>query len=102
MSALTPDCDPDMSHCGQPWQGRSRPGSGLLSAALLVAVLGLSLLVVTKDVVSDAFDLVAVPVGLLAAVALLRRVARLVGRGASAVAARMPTSVAVRRSQPVG
>ena len=25
MSALTPDCDPDMSHCGQPWQGKSGP-----------------------------------------------------------------------------
>ncbi|MGY1744865.1 hypothetical protein [Blastococcus sp. SYSU D00695] len=102
MSALTPDCDPDMSHCGQPWQGKSRPGSGLLSAALLVGVLALSLLVVTKDVVSDAFDLVAVPVGLLAAVALGRRLVRLLARGVSAVAARVPTAVAVRRSQPVG
>jgi hypothetical protein len=102
MSALTPDCDPDMSHCGQPWQGKSRPGAGILSAVLLVAVLGLSILVVTKDVVSDAFDLVAVPVGLLAAVALTRRTARLTARGASAVAAHLPSAVAVRRSQPVG
>ncbi len=102
MSALTPDCDPDMSHCGQPWQGKSKPGSGLLSAALLLAVLGLSLLVVTKDVVADAFDFVAVPVGLLAAVALTRRAVRLVTWGASAVAAHVPTAVAVRRSQPAG
>jgi hypothetical protein len=102
MSALTPDCDPDMSHCGQPWQGKSRPGAGILSAVLLVAVLGLSILVVTKDVVSDAFDFVAVPVGLLAAVALARRMARLTARGASAVAAHLPSAVAVRRSQPVG
>ena len=102
MSALTPDCDPDMSHCGQPWQGKGKPGSGILSAAVLVAILGVALLVVTKDVVSNAFDFVAVPVGLLSAVALTRRVVRLVGRGASAIAARMPTAVAVRRSQPVG
>jgi hypothetical protein len=102
MSALTPDCDPDMAHCGQPWQGKSRPGSGLLAAALLVAILGVSLLVVTKDVVSDAFDFVAVPVGLLAAVTLVRRAARLVARGASAAAAHVPTAITVRRSQPVG
>ena len=102
MSALTPDCDPDMSHCGQPWQGRSRPGAGLLAAVLLVTVLGLSILVVTKDVVSDAFDFVAVPVGLLAAVALTRRVGRLAARGATAVTAHLPAAVAVRRSQPVG
>ena len=102
MSALTPDCDPDMSHCGQPWQGKGRPGSGVLAVLVLVAVLGLSVLVVTKDVVSDAFDLVAVPVGLLAAVALTRRVARLAVRGAGAVAAHLPAAVVVRRSQPVG
>jgi hypothetical protein len=102
MSALTPDCDPDMAHCGQPWQGKGRPGSGLLSAVVLVALLGLSLVVVTKDAVSGAFDLVAVPVGVFAAVALTRRLVRLTSRGAAAVAARVPTGVAVRRSQPVG
>lgn len=101
MSALTPDCDPDMAHCGQPWQGKGSRGSGILSAVVLVTLLGLSLIVVTKDVVADAFDFVAVPVGLLAAVALGRRVARAAARGGSAVAARMPT-VTVRRSQPVG
>ncbi|MGY1916533.1 hypothetical protein [Blastococcus sp. SYSU DS0973] len=99
MSALTPDCDPDMAHCGQPWQGKGRPGSGILSATVLVALLGVSLLVVTKDLVSDAFDFVAVPVGVLAAAALTRRGVRLAVRGASAVAARMP-AVSVRRSQP--
>ncbi|RBY90667.1 hypothetical protein [Blastococcus sp. TF02A-26] len=102
MSALTPDCDPDMSHCGQPWQGKGKPGSGVLSAVVLVAVLGLSVLVVTKDVVADAFDFAAVPIGLLAAVALTRRAVRLASRGAAAVAAHVPTAVAVRRSQPVG
>ncbi|TYP90579.1 hypothetical protein [Blastococcus xanthinilyticus] len=99
MSALTPDCDPDMAHCGQPWQGKSKPGAGLLSAAVLMGLLGVSLLVVTKDLVADAFDFVAVPVGVLAAVALTRRGVRLAARGASAVSARMP-AVTVRRSQP--
>jgi hypothetical protein len=102
MSTLTPDCDPDMSHCGQPWQGKGKPGSGLLSAVVLIGILGLAIVVVTKDVVADAFDFAAVPIGLLAAVALTRRAVRLAGRGASAVAAHLPTGVAVRRSQPVG
>ena len=101
MSALTPDCDPDMAHCGRPWKGKGSPGSGILSAVVLLALLALSLVVVTKDVVADAFDFVAVPIGLLAAVALTRRLVRLAALGASAVAAHVPT-VAVRRSQPVG
>ncbi|WP_104524112.1 hypothetical protein [Blastococcus atacamensis] len=101
MSALTPDCDPDMSHCGQPWQGKGSRGSGILSTVVLLGILGVSLAVVTKDVVVDAFDFAAVPVGLLAAALLARRVARLVARGATAAAARVPT-LGVRRSQPVG
>ena len=102
MSALTPDCDPDMSHCGQPWQGKSKPGAGILSAALLLAILGLSLVVVTKHVVSDAFDFVAVPVALFAAVTLVRRLARSAAPGVKALASRVPTTVTVRHSQPVG
>ena len=100
MSALTPDCDPDMAHCGQPWQGKGSRGSGILATVVLLAIFGLSLVVVTKDVVADAFDFVAVPMGLLAAVALSRRAARLAARGTSAVAAHLP-AVTVRRSQPV-
>ncbi|WP_167759036.1 hypothetical protein [Blastococcus sp. TF02A-35] len=101
MSALTPDCDPDMAHCGEPWKGKGSRGSGILSTVVLLALLGVSLAVVTKDVVADAFDFAAVPVGVLAAAVLARRAARLTARGASALAARTP-SVAVRRSQPVG
>lgn len=102
MSALTPDCDPDMTHCGQPWQGKSSPGASILSAAVLLTLLGVSLAVVATRAVSDAFDLVAAPVAVLTAIALVRRAVRLIGRGARAVAARVPTSVPVRRSQPVG
>ena len=102
MSALTPDCDPDMTNCGQPWKGETRPGSGVLAVVVLGAIFAVSLVVVTKDAAVNAFDFVAVPVGLLAAVALVRRAVRLAGRGASVVAAHLPTVVAVRRSQPVG
>lgn len=101
MSALTPDCDPDMSHCGQPWQGKSGPGASILSVAVLLTILGVSLAVVATRAVSDAFDFVAVPIALFAAVALARRGVRLAGRGVAAVAAHLPTTVAVRRSQPV-
>ena len=102
MSALTPDCDPDMSHCGQPWQGKSGPGASILSVAVLVTLLGVSLAVVATRAVSDAFDFVAVPVALFAAISLVRRVARSVAPGVKALAARVPTTVTVRRSQPVG
>ena len=101
MSALTPDCDPDMSHCGQPWKGKGSRGSGVVSTVILLAILGVSLAVVTKHVVTDAFDFMAVPVAVLSAAVLARRAARLVARGAAAAAARVPT-VGVRRSQPVG
>lgn len=101
MSALTPDCDPDMSHCGQPWQGKSRPGGGLLSATVLLAVLGVSLVVVATHAISDRFDYVAAPLAVLTALVLLRRVVRLAAHGAAALAARTP-SVVVRHSQPVG
>ena len=103
MSALTPDCDPDMAHCGQPWKGKSTtPGAGVISAVVLLALFSVSLVSVTTHAVSDAFDFVAVPVALFAAVALVRRVARSVAAVAKAVAARVPATVVVRRSQPVG
>ena len=103
MSALTPDCDPDMSHCGQPWQGKSsRPGASVLSVAVLLTILGVSLAVVATRAVSDAFDLVAVPIAVLAAVSLVRRLARSAAPVVTTVAARVPRGVAVRRSQPVG
>ena len=102
MSALTPDCDPDMSHCGQPWQGKSGPGVSILSVAVLLTLLGVSLAVVATRAVSDAFDFVAVPVALFAAVSFVRRLARSAAPRAKSLAARVPTTVAVRRSQPVG
>ena len=102
MSALTPDCDPDMSHCGQPWQGKSGPGATVVSMAVLLTLLGVSLAVVATRAVSDAFVFVAVPVALFAGMRLVRRVVRSVAPGVKALASRVPTTVPVRHSQPVG
>ena len=102
MSALTPDCDPDMSHCGQPWQGKGGPGATALSVAVLLSIFAVSLAVVATRAVSDAFDFAAVSIAVLAAWSLARRVARSAAPRAKALAARVPTTVAVRRSQPVG
>jgi hypothetical protein len=101
MSALTPDCDPDMTHCGQPWQGKSRPGGGIVSAALLLAILGVSLVAVATHAVTDRFDYVAAPLVVLTAFLLVRRVVRLTVQGFSLLAARVP-AVVVRREQPAG
>jgi len=102
MSALTPDCDPDMSHCGQPWQGKGGPGATVLSVTVLLGILGVSLAVVATRAVSDAFDFAAIPVALIAAVSLIRRLARSAAPGVKALASRVPASVTVRRSQPIG
>lgn len=102
MSALTPDCDPDMSHCGQPWQGKGGPGATALSVAVLLTILGVSLAVVATRAVSDAFDFAAAPIAVLAAWSLVGRIARSAAPRAKALAARVPTTVTVRRSQPVG
>ena len=102
MSALTPDCDPDMTHCGQPWQGKSGPGPSIISVAVLLTLLGVSLAVVPTRAVSDAFDFVAVPVAFFAALSLVRRVARSAAPVVKGLAARVPTTVPVRHSQPVG
>ena len=101
MSALTPDCDPDMAHCGEPWKGKGSRGSGILSAVVLLGILGIALVSVTKDAVFSGFDFAAAPIAVLSAALLARRAARVVVRGATAAAGRMP-GVAVRRSQPVG
>ena len=101
MSALTPDCDPDMSHCGQPWQGKSGPGATLLSVAVLLTILGASLAVVATRAVSDAFDFAAIPIAVLAAVSLVRRLARSAAPRVTALASRVPATVTVQRSQPV-
>jgi hypothetical protein len=102
MSALTPDCDPDMNHCGQPWRGKSGPGATVVSVAVLLTLLGVSLAVVAGRAVSDAFDFVAVPVALFAGISLVRRVAHSAAPGVKALVSRIPTTVPVRRSQPVG
>ncbi len=93
MSALTPDCDPDLSHCGRP----VRRSGGVRSTLVLVALVTLAVLVVTGDAVPGALAVLAGGGGLLAALLLGARVVRL---GLRAVAgARLP---ALQRSRAAG
>jgi hypothetical protein len=81
MSALTPDCDPDLSHCGQP----VRRSGGVRSALVLVALVTVAVLAVTGEAVPGAVAFLAGGVGVLAALALAARVVRLGQRAAAAV-----------------
>ncbi|MGY1715442.1 hypothetical protein ACI78R_13370 [Geodermatophilus sp. SYSU D01106] len=92
MSALTPDCDPDLAHCGQP-----RSGHGMTSTLVLVGLVTLGTLAVTGGSVPGVVAFVAGGVGVMAAVALAARVVRLGQRAVAAV--HLP---AVHRSRPVG
>ena len=92
MSALTPDCDPDLAHCGQP-----RPGGGVRSTLVLVALVTVATLAVTGEAVPGAVAFLAGGVGLVAALVLGARVVRLGQRAVAAV--HLP---ALHRSRPVG
>ncbi|WP_336027516.1 hypothetical protein [Geodermatophilus sp. FMUSA9-8] len=92
MSALTPDCDPDLAHCGQP-----RSGHGMTSTLVLVGLVTLGALAVTGGAVPGVVAVLAGGVGLMAAVALTARVVRLGQRAVAAV--HLP---ALHRSRPVG
>ncbi|MGY1605864.1 hypothetical protein [Geodermatophilus sp. SYSU D00700] len=81
MSALTPDCDPDLSHCGQP----VRKSGGVRSTLVLVALVAVAALAVTGNAVPGAVAVLAGGVGLLAALALAARVVRLGQRALGAV-----------------
>ena len=91
MSALTPDCDPDLSHGGRPVP---RSGSGR-STLVLVALVTLAVLAVTGDAVPGAVAVLAGAVGLVAALVLGGRAVRLGRRAAAAVP--LP---ALHRSRP--
>lgn len=91
MSALTPDCDPDLSNCGSPVSG-----GGLRSTVVLIAVLAVSLTAVG----GGASGLVTVTAGgaaLVSALVLGRRAVRLAQRATTGLAAHTPW-----RSRPVG
>jgi hypothetical protein len=96
MSALTPDCDPDLSGCGS----AADRGPGIRSTVVLLAVLAVSVLAATGDSVPVVLSVAAGGIALLSAWVLVRRVARLARRAAPAVAARGASVAAVRRSRP--
>ncbi|MGY1669994.1 hypothetical protein [Geodermatophilus sp. SYSU D00710] len=93
MSALTPDCDPDLSHCGQP----VRRSGGVRSTLVLVALVTVAALAVTGNAVPGAVAVLAGGVGLLAALALAARVVRLGQRALTALS--LP---ALHRSRAAG
>jgi hypothetical protein len=99
VTALTPDCDPDLSNCGSP---TSPPGGGVRSTVVLLALVTIAVLAVTGEAVPGAVAFLAGGVGLVSALVLARRVVRLAGRAGAAVAAHGPWAGAAHRSRPVG
>ncbi|SDM24618.1 hypothetical protein SAMN05660642_01994 [Geodermatophilus siccatus] len=98
MTALTPDCDPDLSNCGSP----TSPGGGVRSTVVLLALVAIAVLAVTGEAVPGAVAVLAGGVGVLSALVLARRAVRLAGRAGAAVAAHGPWSGTAHRSRPVG
>ncbi|TFV53088.1 hypothetical protein E4P41_21260 [Geodermatophilus sp. DF01-2] len=99
MSALTPDCDPDLAHCGSPTRP---PGGGVRSTVVLAALVTVAVLAVTGEAVPGAVAFVAGGVGLVSALVLGGRAVRLVRRAGAAAAVHAPRAGAVHRSRPVG
>ena len=99
MSALTPDCDPDLSHCGSPTRP---PGGGVRSTVVLSALVTVAVLAVTGEAVPGAVALLAGGAGLVSALVLVGRGVGLARRAGAAVAAHGPWAGAVHRSRPAG
>jgi hypothetical protein len=99
VTALTPDCDPDLSNCGSP---TSPPGGGVRSTVVLLALVTIAVLAVTGEAVPGAVAVLAGGVGLVSALVLAGRAVRLAGRAGAAVAAHGPWAGAAHRSRPVG
>jgi hypothetical protein len=99
VTALTPDCDPDLSNCGSP---TSHPRGGVRSTVVLLALVTIAVLAVTGEAVPGAAALLAGGVGVLSALVLARRAVRVAGRIGAAVAAHGPWAGAVHRSRPAG
>ena len=99
MSALTPDCDPDLSTCGSPTGSN---GGGVRSTVVLLALVSAAVLAVTGDAVPGVVAFLAGGVGLVSALVLAGRMVRLARRAGAAVAAHGSWAGAVHRSRPVG
>ena len=94
MGALTPDCDPDLSHCGSP----TGPPS-VRSTVVLLALVTLAVFAVNGGA-SGAVAFLAGGVGLVSGLVLCGRGVRLARWAGAAVAERAPR--AIHRSRPVG
>ena len=99
MTALTPDCDPDLSNCGSPTGPSTR---GVRSTVVLLALVTVAVLAVTGEAVPGAVAFLAGGVGLVSALVLAGRTVRLVQRAAAAVRAQGPWARALHRSSPAG
>jgi hypothetical protein len=104
VSALTPDCDPDLSNRGSPLpcgpdDGR---GPGVRSTAVLLAVLAVSVLAATGEAVPGAVAVLAGAVALVSALVLGRRCVRRVRRAVPADTVHARWATAGRRSRPIG
>jgi hypothetical protein len=98
MSALTPDCDPDLSNCGSPVGG----GPGIGSTLVLLAVLAVSVPVATGAAVPGVVAFLAGGAGLFSALVLVSRAVRLARRVLPDVAASGRWFPPVRRSRAAG
>ncbi len=81
MSALTPDCDPDLSRGWRP----ARRSGGVRSTLVLAALVTVGVLAVTADAVPGAVAFLAGAAGLAAALALAARAVRGGRRAVAAV-----------------
>ncbi|WP_346618976.1 hypothetical protein [Blastococcus montanus] len=101
MSALTPDCDPDLSNCGSPVDGPyTGGGPGVRSTVILLAVLAASVSLATGGTAPGAVVVLSGGVALVSGLVLTARCIRLAQRLGAAAAAHAPA--AMRRSRPVG
>jgi hypothetical protein len=97
VSALTPDCDPDLSNCGSPVGPPS-----VRSTVILLALVAAAWASLGSESMPGAVSFLAGGVGLVSALVLCARAVRLAQRAGAAVAARGPWAGALHRSRPVG
>jgi hypothetical protein len=98
MTALTPDCDPDLSNCGSPVHREP----GVRSTVVLLALLVGSVLAVTGGAVPGLVAFLAGGTALISALVLGRRCLRLARRAVPVLAAHAPGALLGHRSRPAG
>lgn len=97
VSALTPDCDPDLSNCGSPVGPPS-----VRSTVVLLAVVTAAVVLVGSESVPGVVAFLAGGVALVPALVLVARAVRLAQRAGAALATHGPWAGALHRSRPVG